>query len=135
MASFATGLEVEAAILYDMLWEGVLPAISKQLILERGSLSALDGLEGMEFPEGDVWRDYIGGLGRAKAALIADAKRLHELKDGLGTMTLRDRAECLAGTIVPLMEQIRARCDAAELVIASDIWPYPIYRNLLSLSA
>ena len=132
MASFATGLEVEAATLYDMLWEGVLPAISKQLILEKGSLSALDG---MDFPEGGVWRDYIGGLGRAKAALIADAQRLHDLKDSLGAMPLRERAECLAGTIVPLMDQIRARCDAAELVIAADIWPYPIYRNLLSLSA
>ena len=31
MESFATGLEVEAAVLYDMLWEGVLPAISKHL--------------------------------------------------------------------------------------------------------
>lgn len=82
-----------------------------------------------------MWRDYVAGLGRAKAALIADAQRLHELKDGLGAMPLKERAECLAGTIVPLMERIRARCDAAELVIASDIWPYPIYRNLLSLSA
>ena len=27
MESFATGLEVEAAVLYDMLWEGVLPAL------------------------------------------------------------------------------------------------------------
>jgi len=36
---------------------------------------------------------------------------------------------------VPLMDSIRAQSDAAELTIAADVWPYPIYRNLLSLSA
>ncbi|MBR1673085.1 MAG: glutamine synthetase III [Fretibacterium sp.] len=132
MESFATGLEVEAAVLYDMLWEGILPALSKQLILEKKSLAALDG---MEFPEGGVWKDYMKGLGCAKAALIADANRLQELKSRLAGMAAHDRADFLAGTIIPHMDTIRARCDAAELTIAADIWPYPIYRNLLSLSA
>jgi glutamine synthetase type III len=36
--------------------------------------------------------------------------------------------------IVPLMDSIRGTCDAAELLISAEIWPYPIYRNLLSLS-
>ena len=132
MEEFAKGLEIEAAVLYDMLWEGVLPALSKQLVLERSSLAALDG---MDFKEGAPWLAYIGDLGRAKAALISDAARLHELKGRLAGMALRDRADFLAGTVVPLMESIRAQSDAAELTIAADIWPYPIYRNLLSLSA
>ncbi|MCR5347071.1 MAG: glutamine synthetase III [Fretibacterium sp.] len=132
MESFATSLEVEAAVLYDMLWEGVLPALSKQLILEKKSLSALDG---MEFSEGAVWKDYMKGLGCAKAALIKDANRLYELKGKLAGMSAHERADFLTGTIIPHMDTIRARCDAAELTIAADIWPYPIYRNLLSLSA
>lgn len=132
MESFATSLEVEAAVLYDMLWEGVLPALSKQLILEKKSLSALDG---MEFPEGAIWKDYMKGLGCAKAALIKDANRLSELKGKLAGMSAHERADFLTGTIIPHMDTIRARCDAAELTIAADIWPYPIYRNLLSLSA
>ena len=132
MEEFARGLEIEAAVLYDMLWEGVLPALSKQLVLERSSLAALDG---MDFEEGAPWIEYIGSLGRTKAALISDAARLHELKGRLANMALRDRADFLAGTIVPLMNSIRAQSDAAELTIAADVWPYPIYRNLLSLSA
>ncbi|MBR1603682.1 MAG: glutamine synthetase III [Synergistaceae bacterium] len=137
MESFATGLEVEAAVLYDMLWEGVLPAISKQLILERKSLSSLDNLEGVDlgYEEFKPWRDYIGGLGRAKAALIKDANNLCELKNKLSDMQARERADFLINDIIPLMDAIRAKCDAAELIIAADIWPYPIYRNLLSLSA
>ena len=132
MESFATGLEVEAAVLYDMLWEGVLPALSKQLILEKKSLSGFDGID---FGDCTPWRDYVNGLGRAKNALIKDAANLFELKGRLSSMNARERSDLLTGEIIPLMDSIRAKCDAAELTIAADIWPYPIYRNLLSLSA
>ena len=132
MESFATCLEVEAAVLYDMLWEVVLPAISKQLTLERESMLYF---ENVDFGNMTPWRDYVGGLGRAKNALIRDANHLYELKGRLSDMNVRERSDFLTGTIIPLMDEIRAKCDMAELTIAADIWPYPIYRNLLSLSA
>ena len=132
MESFATGLEVEAAVLYDMLWEGVLPALSKQLILEKNSLSNFDGID---FGDCTPWRDYVNGIGRAKNALIKDTENLFELKGRLSSLNSRERSDLLTGEIIPLMNAIRAKCDAAELTISADIWPYPIYRNLLSLSA
>ncbi len=131
LEAFVRSLEIEVAILYDMLWEGVLPALSKQLILEKNSLSALDGLE---FPEGEPWREYILDLGRTRATLIEDAHRLDELRGHMVELPVRERADFLVGTAVPLMESIRKRCDAVEVNIAADIWPYPISRNLLSLS-
>ena len=131
LEAFVRSLEIEVAILYDMLWEGVLPALSKQLILEKNSLSALDG---MEFPEGEPWREYILGLGRTRAALIEDAHRLNELRGRMAELPVRERADFLVGTAIPLMDSIRKRCDAAEVNMAADIWPYPISRNLLSLS-
>ena len=132
MESFATGLEVEAAVLYDMLWEGVLPALSKQLTLERNSMLYF---ENVDFGDMTPWRDYVGGLGRAKNALIKEANALFELKGRLSEMGARERSDFLINEILPLMNSIRSKCDAAELVISADIWPYPIYRNLLSLSA
>ena len=132
MESFATGLEVEAAVLYDMIFEGVLPALSKQLTLERNSMLYFDNAD---FGDMSPWRDYVNGLGAAKIALIREAKALYELKGRLGGLEVRERSDLLTGEILPLMESIRAKCDAAELVISADIWPYPIYRNLLSLSA
>ena len=131
MEAFVRSLEIEVAILYDMLWEGILPALSKQLILEKNSLSALDG---MDFPEGEPWREYILGLGRTRAALIEDAHRLNELRGRMAELPVRERADLLVGTAIPLMDSIRKRCDAAEVNMAADIWPYPISRNLLSLS-
>ncbi|MDR3076294.1 MAG: glutamine synthetase III, partial [Synergistaceae bacterium] len=44
MESFCTAIEVEFALMFDMLYEGVIPAISRQMILEKESLSALEGL-------------------------------------------------------------------------------------------
>ena len=134
MDSFSTGLEVEAAVMFDMLWEGILPAIAKQLVLEKGAMSDIDGLD-LDDAALKPWIDFTGGLAHVKAALISDANRLQELKGRLSGMESRERADFLTGTVIPHMDSIRAKCDALELTIAADIWPYPIYRNLLSLSA
>ena len=132
MNAFATGLEVEAAVLYDMLWEGVLPALSRQLILENNSMRAFDNYD---FGDTTPWKGYINGLGGAKNSLITDANNLYNLKAKLNNLNARERSDFLINNIIPLMDVIRAKCDAAELTVAADIWPYPIYRNLLSLSA
>ena len=52
----------------------------------------------------------------------------------MAELSVRERADFLVGTAIPLMDSIRRRCDAAEVNMAADIWPYPISRNLLSLS-
>jgi glutamine synthetase len=129
--SFERSLEIELSILYDMLWEGVLPAISKQLILEKTSLSALDGID---FPEGAPWKKYIRDMGVFKTSLILESQKIVALKTKLAKLNAREKATLLVKEGVPLMESIRGICDAAELLTAADIWPYPIYRNLLSLS-
>jgi len=47
----------------------------------------------------------------------------------------RERADAIVNEVVPLMLSVRKKCDEVERFISADIWPYPIYRNLLSLSA
>lgn len=131
MDSFCTAMEVEMALLFDMLYEGVLPAISRQMILEKNAIAAM---EGEDFPESDVWRGFIRELGENKALLLKEASMLAALKSHLNELPPRKRADVIVGEVVPLMENIRKKCDAVELMIASEIWPYPIYRNLLSLS-
>lgn len=131
MDAFERALEIEVSVLYDMLWEGVLPAISKQLALEKDSICALDGMDAALAP----WKEYIKELGSLKAELIQDARKLNVLKERLGSLSAREKARVLLEEAVPLMERIREKSDAAELLISSEIWPYPIYRNLLSLSA
>lgn len=131
MDSFERTFEIEMSILNAMLWEGILPAISKQLILEKSSLSALDGIN---FFEWAPLKNYISDIGRFKAALIVDAKKLSALKEKLAVLGTRERAALLMKEVIPLMNSIRTVCDTAELLMSDDIWPYPTYRNLLSLS-
>lgn len=131
MESFCTSVEVEMALMFDMLYEGVLPAISKQMILEKNSLGALDA---GDLPEDDPWRGFIRKLGRTKSELLAEATTLSEIKGRLGSLPARERAEVIVRDVVPLMESIRRKCDSVEVLTSSEIWPYPIYRNLLSLS-
>jgi glutamine synthetase len=131
MESFCTAIEVELALMFDMLYEGVLPAISKQMIMEKDSLAAL---EGEKFPEGAGWKEFIRKLGKIKAELLKDADDLAELKARITDLPTRDRAEAIVDEVVPKMRDVRKKCDEAELLISADIWPYPIYRNLLSLS-
>jgi Uncharacterized protein related to glutamine synthetase len=131
MESFCTAIEVEMALLWDMLYEGVLPAISQQMKLEKDSLSALDGVD---FPEGAEWREFIRELGTIKVELLREAKGLAEAKKRIDALPIRERATAIVEDVVPMMERIRAKCDEVEGMMSADIWPYPIYRNLLSLS-
>ncbi|MDR1509337.1 MAG: glutamine synthetase III [Synergistaceae bacterium] len=131
MESFCTAIEVELALMFGMLYEGVLPAVSKQMILERDSFAAL---EGEKFPEGAELKKFISKLAKAKAELLKAADSLAELKARITDLPTRERAEAIVGEVVPMMRDVRKKCDEVELLISADIWPYPIYRNLLSLS-
>jgi len=131
MDAFCTAVEVEMAVLYDMLFEGVLPSISKQILLEKDSIAAFDK-DG--FPEGEAWRAFIRKFGVSKATLLKDASSLAEIKTRLGGLPARERADLIMNEAIPLMQKIRETCDTVELMASSSIWPYPIYRNLLSLS-
>lgn len=131
MESFCTAIEVEMSTMCDMLHEGVLPALSKQILLERESFDAVDE---MASDDAKVWSDQIRLLGNTKAALMRRARELHDLRVEIDSLPARERAEAIVKRAVPLMDEIRAMYDAIEPTLASDIQPYPIYRNLLSLS-
>jgi glutamine synthetase len=130
--TFCTAIEVEMTMLHDMLFEGVLPAISKQMILEKQSL---DALEGTDFKDSPALLGVIAKLGSIKTELLKEADTLRETTSRIDDLPVKERAKVIEKEGVPLMRSIRKKCDEAEELISSEIWPYPAYRNLLSLSA
>lgn len=132
MEAFVNSMEVEMSLLRDMLWEGVLPAISKQLMLEKDSLAAAEcaGASGV-----DKWKAHTAELAGLKIKLLDKADELQELKDSMAGTELRQHAEIIVNKAVPLMDEIRALADRAETCLAEEYIPYPRYRSLLSLSA
>ena len=132
MESFVKNIDIEMAVMGDMIWEGILPSISKQILLEKGSCNMLDGLKvsGVE-----KWNSHIVKLAKAKLDLMQKAQELSELKEALARRDIRSHADGVVNEAVPLMDEIRSIADSVEIYLSAEYTPYPNYRNLLSLSA
>jgi len=132
MESFVKSVEIEMAVMRDMVWEGLLPAISKQIILENESYSAIKDIDSSGL---EMWNRHIEKLGKAKVELMEKTQKLVEMKEKLAGLGLREHADKLVSDAVPLMSEIRKTADGAEVYISSENIAYPKYRSLLSLSA
>ncbi len=123
-------LTTEIAVLRTMMFEGVLPAISKQLTRE---LQAMTGL-----PE-DVkdllgpWKKTLSALTRIKCALLENIEKLDAVMAAVKKLSACDAAKKITGEALPLMEAVRRGSDDAERLIARDLWPYPTYREMLHI--
>lgn len=122
-------LEIEMTVMESMVWEGVLPAISKQVCLEGTALKAIDFVE-KQFPD---WQEQLESICEIKNALLKSVKRLSDIRTKAQGMSTDARSEFLTSDALPFVEGIRGMCDAAEKTIASEYWPYPRYRELLNL--
>lgn len=132
MEAFISSLEIEMSLLRDMIWEGVLPAISSQLILERSSLAAAEAVGADDL---GILRDHAAELASLKVKLLGKVTELQSLKEEISDLDLREHAEQIVARAVPLMDEIRGYADKAETYLSKDNIPYPRYRALLSLSA
>jgi len=132
LESFIKSIEIEMAVLRDMVWEGILPGISKQIMLDSASYRAVEGLgvDGL-----GVWKAHVAKLAEAKVKLMEKSAELVDLKERLSKMEPRKHAEELVSQAVPLMSEIRKIADSVEVYMSADNMPYPNYRSLLSLSA
>ena len=132
MEAFVNSIEIEISVMRDMVWEGVLPSISKQIILENSSAASVAG---MNIKGIAAWDEHIKKLAEDKIKLIVKTQELVELKEKMSKLELREHAEAIVKKAVPLMDEIRHVCDSAENYLSSENLPYPKYRSLLSLSA
>jgi glutamine synthetase len=122
-------VEIEMTVLQTMLWEGVLPAISRQIALEGAARCAVAG--GTEM---GTWDNYLAQLSGLKIAIMDASRELDELRDGLHALGGKERAAAITEKGLPLCATIRSLCDAAEKLIARDIWPYHTYTDLLTIA-
>lgn len=122
-------VEIEMTVLQTMLWEGVLPAISRQIALEGSARCAAAGGTEMK-----TWDNYLSHLTGLKIAIMDASQELDDLRDRLHTLGGRDRAAAITEKGLPLCATIRSLCDSAEKLIARDIWPYHTYTDLLTIA-
>ncbi len=130
MEQYSAALDVEIKTLRMMMMEGVLPAISKQLTRESGAMKAVDGIGGLE-----RWKRELTVLAEIKCHILEALDRLEAVEakaEGLEDMA--KRSHYLTDEALPVMREIRTLSDRAEGLVAKDLWPYPTYRDLMTLS-
>ena len=113
-----------------MMFEGVLPAISKQLACEAGALSALP----VELRDHIApWEKNLKHLAEIKCGILEKLEMLDAVADSVKDGDAHAAAKTLAGDGASLMESIRADSDEAERLIAKELWPYPTYTDMFRI--
>jgi glutamine synthetase len=128
LEQYVKTVEIEMGILHSMVWEGILPALTKQIVLEGQSLSSFEGKGAIDT---QPWFKFVERLGSLKSGLLTSIERLDNLRQSIQEMPLEKQAQVLTEEGLPLYEAIRGMCDAAESITAASVWPYPTYRDLL----
>jgi glutamine synthetase len=103
-------VEIELGILRNMVWEGVLPAISKQILMESAALASLPEENRKEAVS---WNAYIARLGTLKNKLLSASDKLEGLRERLRTMEMEEQSAAITNEGLPLCEYIRNLCDTA----------------------
>lgn len=124
-------VSIEMGIMRAMLWEGILPAISRQILLEQGALSSLPE---ETVKESVFWKKSIANLASIKNGLIAASEKLDAMLAKIHEIEIDEQSRMITEEAIPLYVHIRSLSDRAETLVAKDIWPYPTYTRLLNIS-
>jgi glutamine synthetase len=118
---------IEMGVMRSMLLEGVLPALKRSAALEAEALSAFRAA-GLS-PKGDPLEALLGDLEAVRDGVRGLEGSMEDLKAQPDLFeACRASEEC-----VEVMNRIREAVDRAEEACPWDLWPYPRYRELLSL--
>lgn len=120
----------EIGTLRSMMYEGVLPAITQQLIREN---EALEGVPAALKDKAGPWLRHQEKLVLLKCVILDKLSQMDALTESLRGKSPRETAKLLTEQGDRLMEEIRKSSDAAEQIVAKDLWPYPTYADLFRI--
>ncbi|MDR2682015.1 MAG: glutamine synthetase III [Holosporaceae bacterium] len=124
-------IETELIVMKKMMFDGILPAIAKQIVLEGEALKYLTDMEPKEIA---IWKENIAILGKMKAEIISKIAELDECnKKVKETDTLERKAHLLVNDASILMQEIRKLSDRAEYMMDKNNRPFANYSELLVL--
>jgi glutamine synthetase len=122
---YILAIEVEAKLVVSMAKTGIYPAVLKYLAELSSSLSALQ-THGIKLDDSNLV--VIGaqvGVMTDKVKQLSNALSKHDFA------TVEDHMQFCAKTIRPLMDEVRHCADVLEGEVASELWPYPTYQEML----
>jgi glutamine synthetase len=133
--NYCRTLFIEARTMSSMAGRQILPAVQDRL---ASVASGLISRNAAGFPAGEAERESfeeLSGLSngiRTALARLGDELSLCESMMGRdGKPGLSGAAERVRSGLIPAMEELRELCDAAELEMPKELWPFPGYDDLL----
>ena len=128
LEQYVKTVDVEMAVMDDMIRHGILPSISRQVIQEGSALEKAASLldDGLE-----TWKGHMKTLCGIKEALLQKLEELENFRKKVKMEELEESASLITEEGLKLMNEIRSLSDAAESWIADDLQPFPPYRDLL----
>ena len=128
--NYAKLINIEAQTMIEMVMRDILPAVNAYTAdVARGAAAKLAVV-----PMADVSmeNDLVETLSRLVGEAFATVK---ELKDAdacaMAGATSEEKATVFAGRVIPVMEVLRRKIDAMEVLTADDYWPLPNYGDMM----
>lgn len=127
---YAKVLNIEARTMVDMVRGSILPAAAKYVReLSETSLAVKNfiGNADISFEE-----ETVAKLTELSSRAFALLKMLEGANNEARSLnSTKDRAAAYCGSVLPIMEELRAAVDEMETLVSTDLWPYPNYGKLL----
>lgn len=127
LENYCKTVSIEALTMLDMARQEILPAVAKYM----GALADADGKVSAAGVTSPLKKD----IERLAALYAEGTERVSRLEERLFDAHARGNgqaaAELYAGEVVGAMRDLRLVADEAELLVASEYWPFPAYDKIL----
>ncbi|WRS26745.1 glutamine synthetase III [Oscillospiraceae bacterium MB08-C2-2] len=121
-------ITMEAETMQQMVRQQILPSLTRFIGDTAASYNELAGA-GFENAQLHGLLEKLSGL---LSAIHCESVALEALEHtDHAVFSLKELANYMTDTIRPQMHALRTACDAAEALVASDVWPIPTYTDLL----
>ena len=122
-------LTIEARTMLDMAQKQIFPAVSAYIKTLSETALVARQLAPSACKAEAALVETLSGLSDEMAARIAELKA--ELNNAECITGAKEKSLFFRGSIVPVMDALRAAADEIEALTAKEYWPYPTYSDML----
>ena len=124
---YAKTINIEALTMIDMAGKDILPAVIRFATELAQGVKAVEDV-GLDAGVQRELLTRVTVLLRQANAALADLREKQALA---ARLTGEEQAKAYYETVCPAMDVLRAPVDHLEKIVASDVWPMPVYGDLL----
>ncbi len=122
---YILSIEVEAKLVIDIAKTAIYPAAMRHLADISNTIARLEEM-GIKLDP-----DNLKKVAELTNSMMSKVSKLSAILPKKDFADLKEHMQYCAGTIRPLMEDIREDADALEGEVADDLWPLPTYQEML----